>query len=103
MKSPLSSFGPNLQYILTEMCNRVGAEPEAVDFGQHEWFYAHSWTMKEDEAFIEWVADYLYTHAKARREIMSFPRKSKAYCKKTAQALSLFCSWRITKEQEDNG
>lgn len=67
----------HLTKILKKMFTYVKEKytPEYVK--QPEWFCKHTWTIKQQNKFTDWMVDYLYNNAEARREIMSFPRKNK--------------------------
>ena len=80
----ISDFNNGIKTVLTEMCKRVGADADKIDFKEEGWFMQHSWTQSEEEDFIKWVTDYLYTDKQARIDIMNSPSKRKGTCKKAA-------------------
>lgn len=66
---------PYLEEILREMCLRVGANFDKLDFKSSDWFTKYSWTEDEEEDFKLWLNQYFYDNAEAREEIM--PRVAK--------------------------
>lgn len=34
------------------MCNRVNANYDDIDFKQHDWYYAYSWTKEEEKNLL---------------------------------------------------
>ena len=96
----ITDFDEQLQIVVKEMCRRVGANPEELDFGRKEdpkdeWYHKFTWTPQEQEEFIEWVLDYLYHNYKARKAF-GVIGKSKRACKRSIQLLPLSC-WDYTK------
>ena len=80
----IHEFSTHIQAVLREMCKRVEADTENIDFGKHNWFWEYEWTKEQEKDFVEWLADYLYTSTEARREMARFPRKTKKDCSKVA-------------------
>ena len=89
-----STMNPYMKEVLTEMCNRVGANYDEIDFKEQEWYYKYEWTRKEELDFLDWYADYLYTNTKARKSLYrTLPRTKKA-CKKAAD-MFIFYTWKL--------
>jgi len=61
----------HLNYIMTEMCNIVGADWSKIDPKKKDWFKKYSWTEKQMEEFKNWIVNYLYTNTEARKEILT--------------------------------
>ena len=85
---------PHLRIILKEMCKRVGADFNKINFNKHEWFMKHTWTEKELMNFKEWFINYLYENTEARKEIMMFPLKNKMRIRRTASWFILDYGWK---------
>jgi len=83
-----------LKTIFTEMCNRVDADYDSIDFQKEDWYYQYEWTQEEENSFIEWVADYLYNNSEARKILYGIHIKNKKLCKKAAEGLIFYC-WKI--------
>ena len=95
----ITEFEPHLEFILREMCSRVDADPEKIDFKDDRWYMDHEWTPESEGEFGEWMAEYLRTNVKARREIMEFPSfKAKKHCRKAAAWFIFNYGWKTTKQ-----
>ena len=92
-------FSESLQEVLKEMCNRVGADYESIDFSSERWYINYSWTLQEEKQFEKWMVDYLYKSAKARREIMNHLIKRKSYLEKVAREFTFMYGWSLAKEE----
>jgi len=73
------NLGKHLTIILREMCDRVGADFNKIEFDKPEWFWQYSWSYQDQCAFSEWMVDYLYNSTEARNEIMEYPRGKAKY------------------------
>lgn len=51
-----SLFSKGLIKVLTEMCNRVGADYEKVNFSKDFWYTDFEWTREEEIEFQKWLA-----------------------------------------------
>ena len=90
------SYKLHMTNVLTEMCTRVGANFNRINFKKSDWYWEFEWTQSEDDNFIEWLSDYLFKYSGARTEIMQFPVKNKIICKGVASQFCANYSWRIT-------
>jgi len=88
-----------LEIILKEMCVRVGASYEDIDFHEHNWFTKHRWTIHQEEDFKDWLTNHLYENKSARGFILNISSKNKKLCKKGAQAFIFNYGWSY-KESE---
>jgi hypothetical protein len=82
-----------LKTILNEMCLRVNANPEEIDFKSKDWYLKHTWTIKEQDDFIKWLADFLYTNKKARKLFNMFS-SSKKSCNQVAMFFVSDYGWK---------
>ena len=82
-----------LNFILKEMCDRVGVAFEDIDFQEHNWFTKHRWTIHQEEDFAEWLANHLYENKEARNFILQIRSKNKTLCKKGAKAFIFNYGW----------
>lgn len=89
-----NKMGKHLRVILKEMCKRVGAKFEEINFKKQNWFMKFSWTEKEQNEFIDWLTNYLYQNSEARKEVMKFPVKDKKRCKEVAIQFVSFYGWK---------
>ena len=90
-------MGEHLTIILKEMCSRVGASYDDVDFKDEEWFLKYEWSDIEENYFIEWLANYLYKNKAAREELLRFPIKNKNKCIEAANQFSLNYGWKTKR------
>lgn len=84
-----------LKAILTEMCKRVKAKYDSINFKAESWFSSRSWTEKEQDDFELWLVDYMHKNEEARMELMERPRADKRDLKKFAKAFTFFCGWSL--------
>ena len=84
-----------LVVILKEMCKRVGADFEKMDFKKDNWFHDFIWSDKEEQDFIDWLAGYLEKNKEARYDVMAFPRSDKKMFKKCAGSFAFNYGWKI--------
>ena len=53
--------------MLKKMCEVIGIDSEKdVDWTDREWFLQHTWTAKQEQDFIEWLAGFLIKHKYTR-------------------------------------
>ena len=105
----MNEFSPYLIEILKEMCKRVNANYDEIDFKINSWvddegifhtndyYHLFSWTKDEEDSFKKWMIDYLYNNKQARKEFMSFPKKNK---KRIAACVDEFLwnhGWKLEK------
>ena len=90
------TIGPHLLKILTEMCNRVGADVNEVDFHANDWFWQYTWAGSQQDDFISWLINYLKTNREARKEICRRPSmRSKAHLTMVAESFVFNWGWKI--------
>jgi len=81
--------------ILKEMCKRVSANYDEIDFTKELWFMKYEWSKEEEQSFINWLADYLYKNKEARQVIVfSSYNKTKKYMKKVAEEFTFNYGWK---------
>jgi len=93
----IAELNNGLQVVLTEMCKRVGAEVNLIDFKDGQWFMQHEWTEAEEADFVKWLADYLFLDRQARIDIMNSPYKRKVSCHKAAKSFVWNYGWKTIK------
>ena len=94
MKAHIRVYSEHIQIVLRKMCDMVGADADIIDFGESEWYWEHAWTKEQESEFKKWMADYLYNNTQARKEIMSFPRKTKKNCKEVVDFFVFNHGWK---------
>ena len=91
-----SDHSKHLKVILKEMCKRVGADYDKVNFKKAEWFMDYRWTDIEQESFMNWLIKYLKNNSEARKEILSMPSQSnKKHLEKCAMMFIFDYGWAI--------
>lgn len=98
MKKNNSEFGPYLSYILKEMCKKVGADFNKINFKEEGWFSEYEWTIEEEAEFIKWMIDYLYRTTDARKELLKFNTKNKKLLERTVKGFILNYGWKYKKD-----
>jgi aminoglycoside N3'-acetyltransferase len=81
--------------ILAEMCKRVGVDAETFDFHHEDWYHLHEWTLKEEEDFTQWLANYLRKHKYTRGKKRGLD--ASLY---EAQKIVAFYGWRLKDGKE---
>ena len=64
---------PHTKIIMKEMCKRVGADFQKIDFLKEGWYRQYQWSEEEQDDFKKWLIQYWKKTPKARQEILSFP------------------------------
>jgi len=88
--------GVYLTGILTEMCRRVDANYEDINFNKDKWYNDYSWSRVEQDKFLEWLSRHLLSMG-PRRELCKYPslvRSKKDRDKFAEQFASQFC-WQL--------
>ena len=96
------NYGEHMTIILKEMCNRVGADYNKLPLEDHEsfWFTYYTWSKEQEKDYENWLANYMYNTTKARRELMSFPWKTKKQCRKFAEQFVSWYGWKTARMAE---
>lgn len=92
-KKTSSKFGKHLTVVLKEMCKRVKAKYDSIDFKSTEWYRKHTWSCAQQESFEGWLTDYLYRNRDARMELCERSYASKALCRKVAKEFNFMYGW----------
>jgi len=83
-----------LKEILIEMCKRVNAKYEDIDFKKEQWFLEYEWTNEEEASFINWLVDYMKQNKEARDTLMMFPRNNKRDLERFANSFIFNYGWK---------
>ena len=70
-----NTFPPALQDILRDMCERVGADYESIDFSKEGWFQEYTWSIQDQEMF--------------KKELLEKVRNNRDYYKPVFKSISL--------------
>lgn len=90
-----NDFNDTLVHILKEMCTRVGADYESIDFKKQDWFREYTWNVEDQDNFKEWIVDYVFKHSKARREFLSASIRDKEHIRKAADFFIFNYGWSL--------
>jgi hypothetical protein len=85
----------SIEIILKEMCKRVGADYNTIDFQKERWYIKHSWTEKDRTSFHKWLSNLVFTNKDVRNEIMERPYKNKKYADKVANEFIFNYGWQV--------
>lgn len=86
-------IGKHLEFVLREMSGRVGCDYDTHNWREPYQYQQYTWTKEEEIDFINWMTEYLYNNSRARRELMSIPRKNKKFCKEASQSFVYNYGW----------
>ena len=59
-------MGVDTKEALTKMCEVIGVKYDDIDFESPEWYMKHSWTMKQENEFKEWLDSKLKSTESAK-------------------------------------
>ncbi len=76
------------EYILMEMCKRVGAPYSEELFSEPEWYTLYTWTPEEAAKFTKWVAALL----KRRHKGVGVKKSTRE-----AEWFVLNCGWKVSE------
>lgn len=82
-----------LKIILKEMCKRVGADYDKIDFKSKGWFRKYSWREKDEEDFKQWLIEFLNKNKKAKQELMRL-HSHKSFYEKFANQFLFNYGWK---------
>ena len=86
-------LGTHTRHVLKVMHDKVGAPFK--DVTSENWFHKYYWTSKQQDEFIEWLAQYVMDNKEARHEMCSWKSKNKKMMKKFAQEFVFQYGWII--------
>ena len=91
-------MNPYIQTILTEMCSRVGADYESIDFSSPDWYLQYTWTTAEEKEFSAWLFNYLMDNKEARANLYGGRVFNKWTVSGAVQSFIFSYGWKV-----DNG
>lgn len=92
----------HLRIILQKMFEGTGIDYSDEYVKTDDWYLNYVWKEDEEKAYVDWLADYLYNNASARKELMSITGKSKKECLKAAQQFAAFFGWTTVERRKLN-
>ena len=97
-KNSTAEFSETLTKVLKEMCRRVGADFNKMNFRSNNWFRKYSWTEQEQEDFKEWMCKLLKGSRQARNELLEHPINQKRHIEKAVDFFVFDYGWTIRGE-----
>ena len=92
----------HLRIILQKMFEGTGIDYSDEYVKTDDWYLNYVWKENEEKAYVDWLADYLYNNASARKELMSITGKNKKECLKAAQQFAAFFGWTTVERRQVN-
>jgi len=91
-------LGKHLTIILKEMCKRVKAKYEGIDFKSPDWFRTYKWSLQQQGSFETWLAGYLHRNGEALQELCDRQRQyvNKSWCLKAAKEFTFMYGWSLS-------
>jgi hypothetical protein len=85
----------HIRIVLEEMCKRVHADIDKLDFKKEGWFHKYAWTQEEEIKFKAWLVQYMKKNRGARVEMMTHPGygTTKAYLEKFVDQFVFNYGW----------
>jgi hypothetical protein len=97
----MNGFGKHLEIVLKEMCSRVGANYDYIDFKKEQWFWDYEWTQEQETNFKRWLTDYLCNNKEARKELVLLS-SNKDNILKAATFFVMNYGWKLKREENDS-
>lgn len=92
----------HLVYLLKKMCAIIDVDYDSVDFQDEEWYELHTWTEKQENEYILWVAEELYANTEMREELLEDPAKDITNCFTAAVHFVANFGWDTLGDTLDN-
>jgi hypothetical protein len=92
-------FSKGLEYILREMCSRVGADYDKMDFNKENWFWEYQWTREEEEDFIKWLAKKIRKDRKVRTLFWTDRKVTEKEAEMGARMFVFNYGWKLKEEK----
>lgn len=86
--------GKHLTKILREMCSRVDADYDSMDFKSQDWFTQYTWTEINQNNFKTWMVEYLVKHKDAQDELLASYVKTKRIIEKAVDWFVFDYGWK---------
>ena len=87
--------------ILKEMCNRVNANYDEIDFNSDRWYLLYSWTELEEDDFIDWMIKFFQKNKKATKVLFKYNTYTKKVFKQAAEEFVWNYGWKIKEIKND--
>jgi len=84
--------------VLENQCRIAGCRFEDIDFESDTWYQDSTWTTKQESEFKIWVIEYLKSNIKARKQLMTFPTKTKTNLERWFNSYNLMYGFRVKND-----
>lgn len=84
-----------METVLCNMCRIVKVHYLDVDFKKDNWWKRATWTSKQQNDFIDWLADYMHKIPKAQVELLGTRYAKKKQCWKEAMFFTMNHGWKV--------
>jgi hypothetical protein len=91
-------FSPGLTAILVEMCKRVGANFDDLNFQEDGWYNLYTWSAEEQLDFEKWIINH---PDKKVIEVLGHYKNKKDKQTK-ASLFTLWYGWKLNNEELPN-
>lgn len=82
-----------IEKVLNKMCSFAGVKK--CNFKKEGWYLKNSWTLEQQNDFIDWFTKELLEDKDLRNIVMQFPVKDKNKCKKVAESFTWNYGWKL--------
>ena len=93
-------YNKTLEIVLKEMCKRVGANYNKINFKKEGWFRTYEWSEEEQNDFKKWIINYIYMNRFAREKLLAFPIRSKKLITEAVTRFLLDYGWKLNFKEE---
>ena len=85
-----------IRTVLDKQCQFIGIDIEDLDYSKPNWFLQHTWTLKQQNKFVGWLARRLYKDVELRSALSSRYLRSKEFCFGMAKEWAFQYGWRLS-------
>lgn len=85
----------HLTIILQRMCAVVDIKHGKIDFKEEDWFLKAKWSQDDQDAFRDWLIEYMKGNSEARRELMSISSTRVKFIKDFSNSFVFQYGWRL--------
>lgn len=93
---------PYLVQLLKKMCEVINVDYDSIDFQEEDWYEKHTWTTEQENDFILWVSEELFSNEAMREELLENPEKSIINCFQAAVHFVANFGWDTPSDIVDN-
>jgi len=92
-----------LEKVLKEMCRRVGAPYNSIDFKEEGWYNRYAWTYEEEVDFVQWLTDQIMRNKEVRESLFVNPTHvTENIARKAAKEFVYQFGWRYKRTEKES-